>query len=147
MNKTEVLDSINWQEAMAAPRCAGGHRDVMDVLFKGKAAILASYVEDGYDGELAYAYWFPDGTVCVITDYFGSCSGCDSWEDASADDARRLITSMVTSSRLFPSHQALSKYIADGGPEEASEFSHRAAACLEIPADPISRLLRELAEA
>lgn len=127
MNKTEVLDSINWEAVMAAPRDAGGHAEVMEALFADRAQVYSSWQDDSYDGELAYAYQFPDGTICIVTDYFGTCSGCDEWEDATDADARTLITSMVTSSRLFSGVVEAEHYCRNAAGSDASEFSHRAA--------------------
>lgn len=56
-----------------------------------------------FKGTEAFAYQYPDGTVAILTDYFGSCSGCDAWEDSSDDVARKMIESLVHSARLFES--------------------------------------------
>lgn len=110
MKQGDLLDLINWESVMLAPRWAGGHREVMDDIFDKNAYILASWQSDGYDGDLIYAYLFNDGSVALITDYFGSCSGCDSWEDASDKDAKSMITSLVSSARLFSDVYELEKF-------------------------------------
>lgn len=101
MNKQQILDSIDWIKVMQAPRFSGGHQEVFENIFGDNAVAIASFIEDDYQGDEAFAFQFKDGTIAIITDSFGSCSGCDSWEDASDDEAMHLITSMVTSSRIF----------------------------------------------
>ena len=97
----QLPDLIDWPLVMAQPRYAGGHQAVMETIFGSNARVIAEHIDDDYQGTLAYAYEFGDGTVVILTDYFGSCSGCDAWEDASDSDARTLIQSMVHSARLF----------------------------------------------
>ncbi len=120
MNKTEVLDAVNWKAALAAPRYAGGHEEVFRALFDGVAPVIAWASSDDYDGTVCAAYQFPDGSVAILGDGYGSCSGCDAWEDAGDEDARALIVSMVTSARLFPTlaeAQAWAK-----APDEAIDY-------------------------
>ena len=102
MKKHEInKDLVNWTEVMSASRCAGGHVEVMESIFEGKAKVCASWIEGDYQGDEAFAYLFPDGTVAIMTDSFGSCSGCDSWEDANDDDVRLMVESLVNSARVF----------------------------------------------
>jgi hypothetical protein len=86
---------------MKQSRYAGGHEDVMFNIFGRNASVIAHWIDDDYQGSEAFAYQFSDGSVVLITDYFGSCSGCDAWEDSSDEDARGMIRDMVSSSRLF----------------------------------------------
>lgn len=126
MDKQQVLDAVNWEKAMAAPRYSGGYEDVMRSLFEGSAEVIAEWIESDYQGEEAFAYRFGDGTIVLITDYFGSCSGCDSWEDASDEDARSMIHSMVTSSRVFPGLRYAVEFL-ETVEQDAAQFSHRSA--------------------
>jgi len=102
LTKQQVLDAVDWVAAMAAPRYAGGHEDVMRSLFGSNAVVIAEWIEDNYDGCIAFAYEFSDGTVAIITDSFGSCNGCDSWEGATDDEARHMINELAINARLFP---------------------------------------------
>jgi len=126
MNKQEVFDSINYEAALAAPRCAGGHTEVMHSLFKDSAIIIAEYTEEDYQGEIAFAYQFPDGTVCIITDYYGSCSVCDAWDGASDEDVKYLIKSMVSSSRVFRNRAEAVEYCGVEC-QKPFEYSHHVA--------------------
>jgi hypothetical protein len=99
--KEDLEKYIDWDLVMKQVRYAGGHEDVMRNIFGSNAKVIASWIEDDYQGAEAFAYQFTDGTVVLATDYFGSCSGCDAWEDSSEEDARGLIREIVSSSRVF----------------------------------------------
>ena len=101
MNRQQIVDLIDWDLVIKAPRYSGGHSEVMEAIFGDNASVLAFYREDDYQGILAYAYQFNDGTVVIITDSFGSCSGCDAWECCSDQDAKIMIQSLVDSARIF----------------------------------------------
>lgn len=101
MNKQDIFDLIDWDNVMKQPRTAGGHRDVMNNIFGKNGEVLTSYYEEEYQGSLAVSYIFQDGTLLLVTDSFGSCSGCDGWEDCGDDDAKNMIQSIVSSGREF----------------------------------------------
>jgi hypothetical protein len=42
-----------------------------------------------------------DGRFAWYQDSFGSCSGCDAWEDAPDKDVRSLCISLANSARVF----------------------------------------------
>lgn len=75
MDKTSLIDLVNWPAVLAAPRRAGGHIEVMEAIFKGTAEVLASWVDEDYQDGEAFACRFPGGQVAIMTDGFGSCSG------------------------------------------------------------------------
>lgn len=97
----ELKDYIDWEKVIAAPRYAGGHQEVMESLFKGR--VLASYTEEGYQGTLGYVYQLTQNKIVLVNDYFGSCSYCDSWEDASDETARELINALVNNATVVTS--------------------------------------------
>lgn len=101
MNLSDLPELINWQAVLAAPM-EPGRLEVMAAIFSGRAEVLSSYVEDDYSGVLAFAYGFPDGSVAIITDYFGSCDGCDQLLGASPQEVPHLIRAMVNNARVFP---------------------------------------------
>ena len=102
MNRSELIDEINWDATLAAEKYAGGHEEVMRAIFEGRADVVAFWIEDSYDGEEAFAYLFPDGSVVIVTDYFGSCSGCDMWDDnPSESEIRVAIGAIVRAARIF----------------------------------------------
>lgn len=79
---------------------------------------------------MATAFKFPDGTVVIMTDYYGSCSGCDSWEDASDDEARTMVTGIVTSARVFASVEEARTFCRD--PKDAEDYPFYAASNLSF---------------
>lgn len=127
--KQAALDLVNWDAALAAPRAAGGHDEMMLALYTGRGEVIAKWNEGDYQGEIAYAYLLPGGVVAIITDYYGSCGGCDSWEDAGDDDARKLITSIVTSARVFETRSEAAEWAASIKHDDYSgeDYPHRAA--------------------
>lgn len=125
MNKQSLMDDIDWKSAMNAPRYSGGHEEVMRQLFKS-GKVIAEWVQDDHEGEEAFAYEFPDGYVAVITDYFGCCIGCDSWERAPDSAAKAMVSSMVSSARMFGSrHEAA--HFCETVDERTEDYSHSAA--------------------
>jgi len=110
MKKHQLPRLIDWDLVMLQGRYAGGHESVMRNIFGHNATVIAEYVRDDYQGDEAFAYLFHDGFVAIITDYFGSCSGCDSWEGATDADAKTMITSLVNSARLFDSVEEAALY-------------------------------------
>ena len=101
-----LKDFLDWDRIMKAHRMSGGHTEVLDVLFLN-GQVLASVRVGDYEGMIAYAYlvygWTEHVKIVIISDYFGSCSGCDSWEDATDEDVRRLCTSLANDAHAFDS--------------------------------------------
>ncbi len=106
----ELKDYINWEVLIKQSRCAGGHTDIMDNLFYG-AEIAASYVESDYQGKEGYVYKLMDGRFVLVNDYFGSCSGCDAWEDADDDTAKELINAIVNNAKVVGSIDEAIQYL------------------------------------
>ena len=94
---------IDWDAVMSAPRYAGGHIEVMRALFGENADVLGEYVENDYQGDESFAYRIKSsGEILIAIDSFGSCSGCDAWEDSTDDDARHMVHEIVQNARVFP---------------------------------------------
>ena len=100
MERSKLLNLIDWDLVMKAPRGAGGHDEVMQSIFGSNAIVVAHWNEGDYQGGVMTAYLFADDSVGIISDSYGSCSGCDSWEDSTDKDARGMIISLVDSCRL-----------------------------------------------
>lgn len=126
MRKSELPGLIDWPRVMKQPRYAGGHEDIMRAIFGENAEVIADWVADDYQGTEAFAYKFPDRSVVIMTDYFGTCSGCDAYEDADDGEVRAAVTSLVNSARLFPTVRDAIIYCMDND-KEASEFPFRVA--------------------
>lgn len=126
MTKQEVVDAVDWSAALSAPRFAGGHHDVMRAMFGDRAKVACEWTEDDYQGQIAFAYEFADGTIAIVTDEFGSCSGCDSWEDATDEEARNMIQQLAINARLFPGRAEAARY-CKSDTEDADQWTMRAA--------------------
>lgn len=125
LNLEELID---WKLVMEAPRYAGGHEDVMNAMFGNKAKVISNWVEDDYQGTTAWAYEFEDGTVAIMTDWFGSCSGCDAWEDCTDDDARNMILGLCGSAKHFQTLEQAKDWTKNISPrEEPTDFPWEAA--------------------
>ncbi len=110
---------IAWDHVLSLPRYAGGHDEIMRGVFGKDSKVVAFWNEGDWQGVVAVAHKLPDGAVCVMTDYYGSCSGCDSYEDANDDEIRRLVSGMVQGSRVFDSEEAAAAWCAN--PSEGIE--------------------------
>ena len=130
--KEELEKYIDWDLVMKQDRYAGGHEEIMKNIFGNNAKVIASWIEDDYQGSEAFAYQFNDGTVVLVTDYFGSCSGCDAWEDATDEEARVNITEVVSSARVFSTVK------------EALSFCQGDLKGFEYPFDSCSNLVEQL---
>lgn len=136
--KDELVDLINWDKVLAAPRYSGGHEEVTEATFDGVATIAAHHVQDDYDGYTACMWDFGEGGLLLCTDSFGSCSGCDAYECATHDEIRELVTSTVTSGRQFRSIDEAIQWI--DAMDDAADYHFRAA-----KEEPFMRQLLEYA--
>lgn len=118
-----LADLLNWDEIMLAPRHAGGHSLIMECLFKG-ATVVASWIEDDYQGYEAFVYRLEDGRYVLLTDSFGSCSGCDSWEDASDAEAKALCNSLANDAHAFATIEEAIDFIENKVPEDTAAYYH-----------------------
>ena len=107
-----LKDLIDWETVLKQPRYAGGHDDQMQSLIKG-ATVLGHWNEGDYQGKVATAIRLPDGRAALYVDYYGSCSGCDSWEDAGDEDVRKLCTSLADSAYVFASPDEAIRWLTD----------------------------------
>lgn len=97
---SELVNQLDREAILEAERNPGGHSEVMEVLFKG-ATVIASHIEDDYEGNLVYVYRLADGRVAVTPDSFGSCCGCDAWDGASDEEAISLTQALARNTRVF----------------------------------------------
>jgi len=96
-----LIRRIDLQKILSMPRYAGGHDDQMKGLFKN-ITILAHWNEGDYQGQVATAVQLNDTREVVIySDYYGSCSGCDAWEDASDKTVIRMCIQLAAGAKIF----------------------------------------------
>lgn len=104
--ETMLKDFLDWDRILKQRGSAGGHSEIMDVLFIN-GIVLASVSDNDYQGNIGYAYlvygYTETAKIVVISDSYGSCSGCDQWEDATGDDLRQLCTNLANDAHMFDS--------------------------------------------
>lgn len=93
---------IDWENIMQMERYAGGHDDQMKGLFKD-ATVIAHWNEGDYQGMVATCVQIPDGHFVIYNDYYGSCSGCDSWENASDQEVKAMCINLANGAYIFQS--------------------------------------------
>lgn len=113
-----LTERIDWKTVLAAPRYAGGHEEVMRSIFGADSEVIAWWTDGDWQGTIAIAHKMTDGLVLVMTDYYGSCSGCDNWEGASDEDAKKLILDLVNNARVFKSVEEAQAWCANINPTE-----------------------------
>lgn len=126
-----LKDRIDWDAIMAMPRYAGGHDCQMQGLFKG-AKLLGHYNEGDYQGSVATAVKVRGKGVVCYHDYYGSCSGCDSWEDANDDSVRTMCINLANGAYVFDSVRDLMAWLewVPNDPDTTNYEWKRAAPCL-----------------
>jgi len=64
--------------------------------------VIAHWNEGDYQGEVATCVKLNDtGEFVIYNDYYGSCSGCDAWEDADDDDVKRMCIQLASGAYIF----------------------------------------------
>lgn len=109
-----LQSQIDWETVMKQDRYAGGHEDVLQNIFGDKSTVLSWWSSEDYQGTVAIATRIPSGHVVIMTDYYGSCSGCDSWEGASDEDARKMIIDLVGGAKVFDSVEEAKEWCRSG---------------------------------
>jgi hypothetical protein len=101
---------ISWETVLSAPRNAGGHEEIMRAIFGSKAKVIAWWEEQYHEGTIAIAYRLADGRIVVMTDYYGSCSGCDIWEGATDESVKDQVHNLVNRARVFATLKAAKRW-------------------------------------
>ena len=114
----ELSELIDWDGVLAQPRYAGGHEEVMRAIFGTNSKVIAWHSSGDYQGEVAIAHKLKDGRVVLMTDYYGSCSGCDAWEDSTEQDARKMINDLVQGAKVFKNRKLAAEWCARVNPTE-----------------------------
>lgn len=128
---SDVLEAmVDYDAILPLPRYAGGHDEQMRALFKG-AEVLAHWNEGDYQGTVATAYKLSDGRFAWVQDSYGSCSGCDAWDDANDARVRELCAEIARSARVF---NTLDEMLRDMASVDATEGSWRVSGGKELHA-------------
>lgn len=123
-----LKDFLDWDRIMKANRNSGGHSDVMEVLFIN-GIVLGHVSSNDYQGNLGYAYLVYDfnhvAKIVLISDSYGSCSGCDQWEDASDADVRQLCTGLANDAHAFDSIEEAIEWLRKEAVEDGAFYEWR----------------------
>lgn len=109
----ELTNLIDWPTVLNQPRYAGGHEEVMKNIFGKGSEVIAWWSEESYSGTVAVAHKLQDGRIVVMTDYYGSCSGCDSWSYAETEEAIKMINDLVNHAQVFNSIEDAKEWCDD----------------------------------
>lgn len=101
---------IDWDSIMKMPRYAGGHDEQMQGLIAG-AVVVGHWNEGGYQGMVATCVKLPDGRFIIYNDYYGSCSGCDSWEGATDEEVKNMCIGLANGSYVFNTLEDVKEYL------------------------------------
>lgn len=116
-----MADFINWEVMLdegQTPRHAGSHIGQLKNLFVD-AIMIASNSSGDYQGHDSIVYLFApanpnvDPKIVLITSYFGSCGGCDVWENCSNDELRALFTAIANNARTFDSFEEINNFFSE----------------------------------
>lgn len=107
----QLQKMINWDEIMKMPRYAGGHDDQMKGLFKD-VEIIAHWNENDYSGMVATCVRLSDNKIAIYNDYYGSCSGCDSWEGATDEGVKNMCIGLSNSAYVFDSIDDVKNFLS-----------------------------------
>ena len=107
----KLAERIDWDSIMPMSRYAGGHDDQMKCLLKD-VTIIAHYNEGDYTGSVATCVKLNDtNEVVIYQDSYGSCSGCDAWEDANDDDVIQMCRQLACGAYVFPTLEECKDYL------------------------------------
>ena len=97
----KLIKRIDFGKILPMSRYAGGHDEQMKGLLKN-VRLIAHWNEGDYQGSVATCVKLKDTKEIVIyDDYYGSCSGCDAWQDASDEDVKRMCIQLAGKAYIF----------------------------------------------
>jgi hypothetical protein len=108
----ELQELIDWENIMKMERCAGGHDEQMKGLFKD-SEVIGHWNENDYQGMVATCVKLNDNRFVIYNDYYGSCSGCDAWEDANDEDVKKLCINLSNSAYVFNNLEDVKEFLSN----------------------------------
>ena len=120
----KLINRIDWKNIMKMPRCAGGHDEQMRGLLKN-VTVLGHWNEGDYQGYVATCVQLNDtGEIVIYNDLYGSCSGCDQWEDATDDDVRQMCRQLVCGAYVFKNLDDCKEFLGDPDRERSFDWAY-----------------------
>lgn len=101
---------MKWSDTVAS-RCRYGE-DATEIF--GDADIIAEASVEDWQGHANVLAAMPDGTFAHYEWTYGSCSGCDEWEDRNLDHGA-IVAEMRSAMAVFPDVAAMERYLRVGG--------------------------------
>lgn len=101
---------INFEEIMPLERNVGGHEEQMKKLFM-YTLLIAYQKDEGCSGHEAVCTLMPDGYYGLYSYYFGTCSGCDPWIDATDEEVRHLCKTIASNAKFFKNLDDVVEYL------------------------------------
>lgn len=102
---------IDWENIMNMPRYADGHDEQMEGLFKN-SKVIGHWNEGNYQGTVATCVQLPDGRFVLYNDYYGSCSGCDSWVDATDEEVKSMCIDLSNGAYIFDNLDDVKEFLS-----------------------------------
>jgi hypothetical protein len=133
-----LSDQVDIENLLKMDRYAGGHDEQMKDLIKG-AKTIGHWNEDDYQGSVATCVELPNGEFAIYNDYYGSCSGCDSWEDAEDEDVKKMCHDLATGAYVFKTLDDVKTFLSS----KSDKPQHSDWFC-EYGEDPATNLLNEI---
>lgn len=118
----QLQNQINWGVIMKLERYAGGHDEQMKQLFTN-SKVIAHWNEGEYQGQVATCVKLLDGRYAIYNDYYGSCSGCDLWENASDHEVRNMCITLAKGAYVFEDFENLIKFLENVDEESNYNWS------------------------
>ena len=115
-----LQNMIDWDSIMKMDRNAGGHDEQMQGLIAG-STVIGHWNEGDHQGMVATCIMLPDGRFAIYNDYYGSCSGCDSWEDATDEEVKNMCIGLANGAYVFQSLDDVKEFLS--ATEEDSAWS------------------------
>jgi len=115
----KMSDFIDWETMLddsKTMRSSGSKIDQLSRMFL-HSHMIASDSSGDYQGEDTVVILFTppipdtDPKIIIISSYYGSCSGCDSWEDANDKNMKEILESLANNARLFDNFEDTIKYL------------------------------------
>jgi hypothetical protein len=110
---TDMQKLIDWDAIMPLNRRPSGHDEHMQQLFKG-ATVIGHWNEGDYQGVVATCVKLEDGRYAIYNDYYGSCSGCDSWSGADDDSVQKLCIDLANGAYVFQCYDDVIEFLESG---------------------------------
>jgi hypothetical protein len=121
-----LKDLLNWEGIKAANARQAA---TLNNLFLN-SQVLAAVDEGDYQGTVGYAYlvfgWTDFAKIVVLTDSYGSCSGCDIWQslegDGHGEEIRNMCIQLANNAHNFDSIEEAIDFLEKEVPKDESAY-------------------------